>query len=478
MRQCRSAVIAGILVSLSLTAAPGAAASEQVVDSLCGLFSKKEVRQALGTRTVDARPEVELLYCSWRPTDIGDPEVTLNIRWSDYDLDGQRVFMQDPARGPATELVIGGRPAIYEGQPSSGHLVLELDGGVLELTVDDLQDTDWQPAMVQLGELAASRGADLVTLLPADAAIVGLLPSTIGGEPFLTRPEYVERVFLGKQVLRRLRTALEAVGKTTADVSLVVGSDAAGTARVAAFRVPGTDIATLQAAAAPFTAGEGIQTEPDVLPNGVVGYIPPSQGSDPTRVSYVYPKDDILWSITGPVALVAEILAALPGAPVPPPIPTPAPTPSPDVSTPEGYFKSLLPDTVGGEPLTVQVVMAEQGIVAAEQKRFRTVLKEQGKTIADLSLLQASNSTGLYLQGFRIAGGDAAPLEDVLVRVLKSQGYVGKKDKGTAVQVAGKPMRSWATIAGVGYFYPKDDVLWVVQAEDEATLTEMFSALP
>ena len=61
---------------------------------------------------------------------------------------------------------------------------------------------------------------------------------------------------------------------------------------------------------------------------------------------------------------------------------------------------------------------------------------------------------------------------------MKDTGQVDKKATPTPAQVAAKAVSRVKTSAGDAYLYPKDDVLWLVMAANEADLTEVFTALP
>lgn len=452
------------------------AQGSDIAESLCKALSRKEVRQALGTRTHVPRPEPDYFYCSWRPESFDEPEITLNVQWSDYTLDQMRQLLSDPTQAPV-DLVVGGHPALYAEQSGLANLYVDLEPGVLLLSLDDRVERDWQALLTGLGERAVTRADALVRMPPIDATLAASFPTAVGNATVIMVPEYVRRAFLDRDRRRAFRDAVEAAGKTFADVSLanatVRGPAGEEGPRIFALRVPGTDAAAF----VDFAVHQSLTVAPDPLANGEVGYVADS-GGDPTYVTYVYPKDDVVWTVYGKQADVAQVLPLLPGAPAPRPIPTPTPAPTPDISTPEGYLTSLLPATVSGDKLRIQVYKAEDALTPVAQKSFRPILKGQGKTIADLVIVLAFNALGSQIQGIQIVGGDAAPLEEVVLEQMRSGGIVDKKTKPQPVEIAGKAMRSITTSAGDAHLYPKDDVMWVVMASDEAALTEIFTALP
>src|SRR6185436_3029520 len=98
------------------------------------------------------------------------------------------------------------------------------------------------------GELAVAQAASLTAPPPLDPAIKALVPPTMGGEPTLIRRVlFPAEEFCTKcaEYGKGLRTALEAQGKTIADVSMVTAATAAqsgpnsfGPPPIRALRVP------------------------------------------------------------------------------------------------------------------------------------------------------------------------------------------------------------------------------------------------
>ncbi len=462
--------ILGTSVALSLTLAPSVGAADEISDSMCGLFSKKEVRAALDQKRQQPNPDLDAYACYWSSPEFGDPQRELIVSWTDHPttLDEIKTSFADTNLGSgAVDLTFGTRPAMYAGGPGLGYLYLQLDQGVLVLTMRDLQGTDWQTEITELGGLAATRGDQLVPLPPADDVLIGLFPTTLAGAQVVTQPEYPAKRFQHES-RKDLNKRLKAQDKTFADVSMASGGP------ITALRVAGGDAsAFMKDLILSMGLGGAYTIEPAKVPNGTIGVV---RGPN-DYVFYVYPKDDVAWGVVAEEPLLTEAFAGLPGAPVPPVLPEPTPAPTPDISTPEGYLTSLLPATVGGEALKVQVYPATAAMSAANLKPFGSVLKDQGKTVDDLWIGLAAPS-GASITGFRVAGGEAAPLEDVVLKFLKDSGQVDSKAKPEPVDIAGKTVGRVKTSTNDAYLYPKDEVLWIVTSPDEATLTEIFTALP
>jgi hypothetical protein len=467
----RIGIVVTTVVALGVALAPSVSAADEISESMCGLFSKKEVRAALDQKRQQPDPDLDAYACYWSSPEFNDPQRELIVSWTDRPttLDEVKTQLADTNVGSgAVDLILGTRPALYTGGPGLGTLHLQLDQGVLVLTMRDLQGTDWQSAIAGLGELAATRGDQLVPLPPVDEALMAMFPATLAGAPVVTQPSYPAKQFQ-RESRKALNKRLKAQDKKFADVSMAFGGP------ITALRVAGADAsAFMEDLILSMGLGGAYTIEPEKVPNGTVGVV---RGPN-DYVFFVYPKDDVAWGVAAEEPLLTEAFASLPGAPVPPVLPEPTPAPTPDISTPEGYLLSLLPATVGGEEVVSVVYMGKEALTADSQKAFRATLKDQGKTMDDVSIAAAYTPNGTQIQGFRIAGGDAAPLEPVLLKFMKDTGQVDKKATPTPAQVAAKAVSRVKTSAGDAYLYPKDDVLWLVMAANEADLTEVFTALP
>jgi hypothetical protein len=253
-----------------------------------------------------------------------------------------------------------------------------------------------------------------------------------------------------------------------------------GQPTIRALRVPGTDAAAFVEPMIGYLFGGTGVTAERTEGAGVVAVTRRGDQYNAEWTAVLYPREDILWVVTAPEAVRTEVLAALPGAPVPPPIPTPAPTPTPDLSSPEGYLKSLMPRSVGGEPMSTQSGGAGwiHNFDKKTVKWAQSELKKVGKTLDDLSSMGAFNSTGTGVLAYRVPEVDVTPLVDLVVGSLRSMGGIGKKTKAQPIEIAGRQAFSLKGQGGTTYLYPKDDILWMVQAPDEAALQEVFAALP
>ncbi|MFN8520626.1 MAG: hypothetical protein U0667_14820 [Chloroflexota bacterium] len=442
--------------------------------SLCAALSAKQVGKAIG---VKMRASNEVDHCEWHASEFGDPEVVVSLAWAGEGIEATKArHAADPGATTLTDLTVGGHPALRSGGTYPPSLLIELDQGTLQLSAADPYGGDYSAALAPLGELAVAEAASLVPLPPGDPVLAGLFPATVGDLVFDAHVAYPEKVFSKDTGRDDLRKALKKADRTLADVSLQSGIAYAGNDSVIvnALRVAGADASRF--------ARFGINAAglwgdfppvPNPVPNGSIGVVRMPSG-DPM---YVYPKDDIVWVVLGDDSLVDQVFAALPGAPDRSALPTPTPAPTPDLSSPEGYFRSLLPATLGGQPWNIDASPAKAALNADGRKRFKAILAAQGKTIDDLTVANAFNGN-VSIQAFRVAGGDAAPLEPVLIKELRDSGVVAKSSKPTAAEVAGKAMRSIDTLFGPAYLYPSGEVMWVVSQADDAILEELFAALP
>ena len=155
--------------------------------------------------------------------------------------------------------------------------------------------------------------------------------------------------------------------------------------------------------------------------------------------------------------------------------PPPTPPPPPELSHADPALEALFPATVGGQALTIQS-MPGSGLSsdAGSQQEIEALLATQGKTVDDVSLAFASPADySVIISAYRIAGADAAAL---LQPLLDSEAQSQTMTQ-TPGEVAGKSVVIGKGDAGTQYFYAKDDVIWIVVAEEPA-LTEVFTALP
>ncbi len=112
-------------------------------------------------------------------------------------------------------------------------------------------------------------------------------------------------------------------------------------------------------------------------------------------------------------------------------------------------------------------------------------LAAQGKTINDVSIAfgyytDSSSPTGSgAVTAFQVKGVDMNSLSSVLIPLVLNGETPASQ---TQTQISGKDVTvvkatAETTDAEAQYLYPKNDILWLVQAVDPG-LTEIFSKLP
>ncbi len=162
-------------------------------------------------------------------------------------------------------------------------------------------------------------------------------------------------------------------------------------------------------------------------------------------------------------------------------IPQPTVEPVPSQQAIEGApdLEALLPTQIGGADVTIQSMsgndLVNAGSVPAD---FQTALGGIGKTLQDVNVaigyVGTSAEDYATITAFRVQGADMASVQDTLLPLL----YQGQTlDGQTTLQVAGKNVTSATVSDTLTYFYPKDDILWVVTAVDPS-LSEIFQKLP
>jgi hypothetical protein len=161
------------------------------------------------------------------------------------------------------------------------------------------------------------------------------------------------------------------------------------------------------------------------------------------------------------------------------PLPTQEPVPSQLALQGAPELEALVPAQIGGADMTIQSMsgndLLQGGSVPAE---FTAALSAVGKTMDDVSVAIAyvgtTAETYASITAFQVKGTDMSALKSALLPILFQGQYA---DAETAQQVAGKDV-TFANVGGtVVYFYPHDDILWLVTALEPA-LTEIFQKLP
>ncbi len=500
-RRSRTGTILVTLAVLLLgTAVPGGAQSpKEVTESLCKLFDRKQVRQVFGQQVGFSKEDPGA--CHWGIVDrgkYGGSDLQVKVDWEPFTFDD--LVQVTPG---ATETTVAGRRALFSTEdgevlvPGEGPVMrtiystmsLDLDQGPLRMLMLDTKGRDRLETLTALGELAVANAARVVAPPPLDQALASLVPATIDSQPtVIQRVLYPSQVFCSRcDFGKALRALLKEQGKSIADVSMLTaetadesGPTGFGPPAIRALRVEGMDAGAFVEPMIGYLFGGSGVTPERTEGTGVIAVTRRGDQYNPEWTAVLYPRDDILWVVTASGSLRDEILGDLPGAPVPPPIPTPAPTPTPDISTPEGYLKSLMPGSVGGEALSMQSLGA--GWIANFDKKTikwaQAEVKKVGKKIEDLSSMVGFNNSGTQIMAMRVPDVDVTPLVDLIVGSYRSMGALDKKTKAEPVEIAGRSAFSLETLAGTLYLYPKDDILWLVQVPDNAARDEVFAALP
>jgi hypothetical protein len=120
-------------------------------------------------------------------------------------------------------------------------------------------------------------------------------------------------------------------------------------------------------------------------------------------------------------------------------------------------------------------LMLVSGQDQAQRQQIEALLASQGKTLDDVSVGFGFSFDPPYgISAIRVRGGEIAPFVADLLPLLTSSTEVPQQTEG---QVAGKNVTILTSGESTAYAYPKNDVLWVVNAQ-EPLLTEIFQKLP
>jgi hypothetical protein len=165
------------------------------------------------------------------------------------------------------------------------------------------------------------------------------------------------------------------------------------------------------------------------------------------------------------------------------------PTPIPPEPAPSFFgdaeLQAIFPTEIGGKPVTVQTLSGADLVAQsdpndpedqAQRQQLEALLAAQGRTIDDVSVgFGFSFEPPPYgISAVRVKGGDIAPFVPQLLPLLTTGMDNPQQTEG---QVAGKTVTVLTSGATTAYAYPRNDVLWVVTAE-EPVLTEIFQKLP
>ena len=223
-------------------------------------------------------------------------------------------------------------------------------------------------------------------------------------------------------------------------------------------------------------------------------------GASGAPTAYVYPRDDVVWVVNAEEPQLSAILASLPGAPAlpdassvpgasalpsgPPLAEAPASEGPPGEGTSGGArAEDLLPGTVGGQDLQV-IRSGGLGGGFMDTRTTRALdkaLKATGARIRDVTALIAATPADpqSVVTAFQIEGADASAFVDFAIEAIMA-GMSSPKHTTEPGEVAGKAVtivRPADPEAPDLHVYARDDVVWVVIAE-EPDLSELLTALP
>lgn len=173
------------------------------------------------------------------------------------------------------------------------------------------------------------------------------------------------------------------------------------------------------------------------------------------------------------------------------PSPTPEPTPTEEESE-EAAIPSFdlngdpeladrFPDTVGGEPLTVQSFRGDVFMTGSTDPSFEAFLDSVDADLEDVSVAFGGLMSGdsvLSVGAFRVAGADEDELETEFLAATEAEGditgaqrrSVGGKDVWAATDPSGEA-------AGSMFIYVKDDTVYFLTGTEEQA-AEILAALP
>ena len=190
------------------------------------------------------------------------------------------------------------------------------------------------------------------------------------------------------------------------------------------------------------------------------------------------------------------------GSPTPAVTPTPTPTPAPPTTAPtpptatpapgetptfalpsltaDKQLEDLLPDELGGSPLT-KTSMSGQDLVdfGGLDPETQALLDRLGASIEDVSIAYAADSTGtveVNTAAVRVKGANSDTLRNEIVASAIADGkeVTDGTIAGKAVKVATDPTGSNAT----EYIWVRGDIAFVVTGDDQALVAEAVGKMP
>jgi hypothetical protein len=174
------------------------------------------------------------------------------------------------------------------------------------------------------------------------------------------------------------------------------------------------------------------------------------------------------------------------------PSPTPEPTPTEEPEGSEAAIQSFdlngdpelaarFPDTVGGEPLTVQSFRGDVFMTGSPDPSFEAFLDSVGAELEDVSVAFGGLTSGdsvLSVGAFRVAGADEDELETEFLAATEAEGDIGGTERrslgGKDVWTATDPT---GEAAGSMFIYVKDDTVYFLTGSEEQA-AEILAALP
>jgi hypothetical protein len=326
-RDLRAAIAAVVVLALSLFvgAAPVAHAQSPAAppSQFCSVLTPEEVSAALGvTVTISDSTDVDCTY----QTDFNSGTfISLNVGFEDsFDLEVMKTVFPD-----ATETTVAGLPALatadstllYVSLPNGGSLTLQL------IAMSELQGIDISTAMTSLAELAVPRLSSIplptaepdpsVPTFHQDPELEALFPDSVGGQPLEVQSvtgDMVSSIMSNPQTLQQLNDFLASIGKSLADVSVGVGfftGPPAGS--IIAVRIRGTDMASIAPQILPIITAQ--MTDPQQTAVQVGGKNVTkvnSAGAPDEQAQYLYPRGDVLWTVSTVEPALTEVFGALP----------------------------------------------------------------------------------------------------------------------------------------------------------------------
>ena len=176
--------------------------------------------------------------------------------------------------------------------------------------------------------------------------------------------------------------------------------------------------------------------------------------------------------MTGLAALALSRLAGIA------PLATATPEPA-RIFTGDPEFEGLFPAKILGVPITLQTMTGSDFVGGVAPPALQAVLEDEGKTLDDVRVgigfaYEPTSGTSPSIWAYQVQGTDMAAIKAALLPSIYEGRTLGAE---TTQQIGGKDVTSADLDGTRTYFYPRDDILWAVDAVEPA-LTEVFQNLP